>query len=86
MNLNNERLTLVEIVIENEGRAVKSFHAYSVPAVGEDIHWASKYRVKVLERDWVIDTADNPGGNLRCVLICKKVVWPRTSKGEPDGR
>jgi hypothetical protein len=75
--INNERLTLVEILIENEGRAVKSFHAYSVPVVGEDINWAGKYRVKVVERDWVIDTDINPSGNLRCVLICKKIVWPK---------
>jgi hypothetical protein len=84
--INNERLTLVEICTEDDGRQVKSFHAYSVPAVGEDINWGSKYRVKVMERDWVIDTADNPSGNLRCVLICKKVVWPRARKGEPDGQ
>ena len=75
--INNERLTLVEILIENEGRSVKSFHAYSVPAVGEDINWAGKYRVKVVERDWVVDTDINPSGNLRCVLICKKIVWPK---------
>lgn len=78
--INNERLTLVEIMIEKEGRIVKSFHAYSVPAIGEDVKWASEYRVEVLDREWVIDTADNPAGNLRCVLICKKVVWPKEKK------
>ena len=77
MNINNERLTLVEIMLEKEGRVVKSFHAYSVPAIGEDINWGNQYRVEVLDREWVIDTDINPSGNLRCVLICKKIVWPR---------
>jgi len=73
--LNSERLTLVEIVPEDADRSVKSFHAYSVPSVGETINWASKFKVEVVSRDWVIDTAGNPAGNLRCVLICRKIVW-----------
>jgi hypothetical protein len=74
--MNSERLTLVEIIPEDGDRSVKSFHAYSVPAVGETINWASKHKVEVLARDWVIDApTENPAGNLRCVLICRKIVW-----------
>ena len=76
------RQMLVEIVIFDEGKIVKSFYSYTAPGVGETINWASKYKVKVRERDWVIDTANNPVGDLRCVLICDKVVWPRARMGE----
>lgn len=76
--MRDTRPVMIEIAFEeNDRKSVKSFYAYAVPAVGECIQWASKYKVEVLDRDWVLDAEYNPSGDLRCVLVCKKLVWPK---------
>lgn len=76
--MSDTRPVMIEIVLEqNDRKPVKTFHAYAVPARGEYIQWASKYKVEVLDRDWVLDAEYNPSGDLRCVLVCKKIVWPK---------
>lgn len=73
--MNTERLTYIEIESESGGTPCFAFHAYSVPGVGDTVHWESKFKVLVLARAWIIDKADNPRGSLRCVLTCRAIVW-----------
>lgn len=69
---------LTRVEIEVDGVTVRAYDTASVPATRECINWGSRYKVQVLEREWVLDTDTvNPQGKPRCVLTCQKLVWPK---------
>ena len=77
----DERPTLFEIEIDLA--RVFSFRSYNAPAVGETVNWESRFRVKVVARDWVVDQPAGLPRDVRCILVCKKIEWPKPETRRP---
>jgi hypothetical protein len=68
----------IEIMVprDDKHQLVRIVRAFTVPSVGECIVWGGKYKVKIVQRDWILDKDAGLAYNLRCVLFCEKIVWP----------